>query len=295
MSEAQVSRKELSKGTLPEGAANEADASRRVREMFTQIAPRYDLLNHLLSLEMDRIWRARTAKILQPILEQEDAKILDLCCGTGDLAFALGRRAKGRVWGADFAHTMLVRARGKALAEVASDKWRVASGKSAPLKSKGAAPEEGSSGAPRQWTIPFVESDALQLPFADRSFDLLTAAFGFRNLANYEAGLLEIRRVLKAGGTIAILEFTEPKPGWFGDLYRWYFRAVLPKIGAMISGDKSAYTYLPKSVARFFPPRELSELMIGSGFESAEARLWTGGTVALHTGRKNAGVYDREG
>jgi demethylmenaquinone methyltransferase / 2-methoxy-6-polyprenyl-1,4-benzoquinol methylase len=260
MSEAQVSRKELSKGTLPEGVAFEADASRRVREMFTQIAPRYDLLNHLLSLEMDRMWRARTAKILQPILEREDAKILDLCCGTGDLAFALGRRAKGRVWGADFAHTMLVRARKKAVDAIAANGQRA---------------------------IPFVESDALRLPFAADTFDLVTAAFGFRNLANYEAGLLEIRRVLKAGGTIAILEFTEPKPGWFGDLYRWYFRAVLPRLGGMISGDKAAYTYLPKSVARFFQSEELKEMMGKSGFEGVEARVWTGGTVALHTGRKS--------
>ena len=127
----------------------------------------------------------------------------------------------------------------------------------------------------------------MRLPFADGAFDLVTAAFGFRNLANYEAGLLEIRRVLKTGGTIAILEFTEPKPGWFGDLYRWYFRAVLPRIGGLISGDKAAYTYLPKSVARFFPPAELRELMLGNGFESVEARVWTGATVALHTGRKS--------
>jgi demethylmenaquinone methyltransferase/2-methoxy-6-polyprenyl-1,4-benzoquinol methylase len=257
-----------SQGTRPEGTANETDASRRVREMFTQIAPRYDLLNHILSLQMDRMWRARTAKILRPILEREDAKVLDLCCGTGDLAFALTRRGKARLWGADFAHTMLVRARAKAAEASTANGARA---------------------------IPFVESDALRLPFADGTFDLVTTAFGFRNLANYGAGLREIRRVLKTGGTIAILEFTEPKPGWFGDLYRWYFRAVLPKIGAMISGDKSAYTYLPKSVARFFQPGELSELMIGTGFESTEARLWTGGAVALHTGRKNTGVSDREG
>ena len=184
MGEAQVPRKQLSEGTLPEGAAaNQADASRKVREMFTRIAPRYDLLNHLLSLEMDRMWRARTARILQPILELEGAKILDLCCGTGDLALALGKRAKGRVWGADFAHTMLVRAREKAVDASVANGQRV---------------------------IPFVESDALRLPFADGAFDLVTAAFGFRNLANYEAGLLEIRRVLKPGATIAILEFTEP-------------------------------------------------------------------------------------
>src|SRR5215471_10007458 len=115
MNEAAV-RKEVSQGTRPVGSANEADASRKVREMFTKIAPRYDLLNHLLSLELDRMWRARTARILQPILERPEAQILDLCCGTGDLAFALHRRARGRVWGMDFAHTMLVRATEKAAA-----------------------------------------------------------------------------------------------------------------------------------------------------------------------------------
>jgi demethylmenaquinone methyltransferase/2-methoxy-6-polyprenyl-1,4-benzoquinol methylase len=259
MAEIVVSRQEPSKGTRPDGAVNETEASRKVREMFTQIAPRYDLLNHILSLQMDRMWRARTAKILQP-LNHSDAKILDLCCGTGDLALALSRRGQARVWGADFAHTMLVRARAKAAQ---------------------ASTENGTR------AIPFVESDAMRLPFADGAFDLVTAAFGFRNLANYEAGLLEIRRVLKTGGTIAILEFTEPKPGWFGDLYRWYFRAVLPRIGGLISGDKAAYTYLPKSVARFFQPAELRELMLGNGFESVEARVWTGATVALHTGRKS--------
>src|SRR5258708_7469997 len=254
-------RAELSRGTLPEGAVNEADASRRGRGMFTQIAPRYDLLNHVLSLQMDRMWRARTAKILRPILDRTDGKILDLCCGTGDLAFALSRRTKGRVWGADFAHTMLVRARAK------SAEASLANGRK---------------------EIPFVESDALRLPFADGSFDLVTAAFGFRNLANYEAGLREIRRVLRADGTIAILEFTEPKPGWFGDLFRWYFRVILPRLGGMISGDKAAYTYLPKSVARFFQPEELKELMAKCGYSGVEARVWTGGTVALHTGRKSA-------
>ena len=228
--------------------------------MFTQIAPRYDLLNHILSLQMDRMWRARTANVLRPILERADARILDLCCGTGDLAFALERRAKGRVWGADFAHTMLVRAKKKSL-----------------TKMKGAEPKR---------PILFVESDALRLPFADGAFDLVTAAFGFRNLANYEAGLLEIRRVLKEDGTIAILEFTEPKPGWFGDLYRWYFRTVLPRLGGLISGDQAAYTYLPKSVARFFRPEELRESMLKSGYEGVAVRVWTGGTVALHTGVK---------
>ena len=258
-----------SKGTRPEGALSETDASRRVREMFTQIAPRYDLLNHLLSLQMDRIWRARTARVLRPILERQGTRILDLCCGTGDLAFAMQRKARGRVWGADFAHTMLVRAKRK----------------SAPSRDSGSG---NRMDATRENLVSFVESDALKLPFADASFDLVTTAFGFRNLANYEAGLREIRRVLKPGGTIAILEFTEPRAGWFGDLYRWYFRMVLPRLGGFISGDDAAYTYLPNSVARFFQPEELKELMERDVFEGVEARVWTGGTVALHTGRKTA-------
>jgi demethylmenaquinone methyltransferase/2-methoxy-6-polyprenyl-1,4-benzoquinol methylase len=259
MGEAAVSRKGTRAGTRPGDAASEADASRKVREMFTKIAPRYDLLNHLLSLQMDRMWRARTVRILRPILERPNAGILDLCCGTGDLSFALQRKTKGRLGGADFAHTMLERAKEKDAAE-AGDGRR----------------------------IPFVESDALQLPFADHSFDLVTTAFGFRNLANYEAGLREIFRVLKANGTAAILEFTEPKPGWFGDLYRWYFRAVLPRLGGLISGDRAAYSYLPSSVAKFLRPEELTELMGRNGFEKVEAQVWTGGAVALHTGVKQS-------
>jgi demethylmenaquinone methyltransferase / 2-methoxy-6-polyprenyl-1,4-benzoquinol methylase len=244
-----------SKGTRPEGAASEADASRKVREMFTQIAPRYDLLNHLLSLELDRVWRRRTAQKLRPILSRPDAVALDLCCGTGDLAFAMKKKGKARIIGTDFAHTMLLRANAKSFQEA-----------------------EGA--------IPFLEADALQLPFADGSFDLVTAAFGFRNLANYEAGLGEMQRVLKPGGAVGILEFTEPPAGLFGDFYRWYFRRILPKVGGAISGDAAAYKYLPTSVARFFRPEELCELMRGVGFRNVEAAVWTGGTVALHTGVK---------
>jgi len=242
-----------SKGTRPEGATTEADASRKVREMFTQIAPRYDLLNHLLSLQLDRVWRARTARKLKAILCRPDALALDLCCGTGDLAFAMARKGKARIIGADFAHAMLVRARAKSEADV--------DGK-----------------------VPFLESDALRLPFADESFDLVTAAFGFRNLANYEAGLREMQRVLKPGGTMGILEFTEPPAGLFGDFYRWYFRKILPKLGGAISGDAAAYQYLPSSVARFFRPDELCALMRAVGLKNVDATVWTGGTVALQTG-----------
>jgi demethylmenaquinone methyltransferase/2-methoxy-6-polyprenyl-1,4-benzoquinol methylase len=252
------------KGTRPEGAVTEAEASTKVREMFTQIAPRYDLLNHLLSFELDRFWRARAAKCLRPILERPNALVLDLCCGTGDLAFALARGGKARVLGADFAHTMLVRAR-----------------------TKGAA-RSGADGSKPPTHMPFFEADALRLPFANASFDLVTSAFGFRNLANYEAGLREIYRVLKPGGTIAILEFAEPPQNFLGSLYRWYFTRVLPRIGWLISGHQSAYTYLPKSVARFFRPPELAGLLRSVGYESVDFREWTMHTVALHTAsRKN--------
>ena len=247
------------KGTRPEGVVTEADASKKVREMFTQIAPRYDLLNHLLSLQLDRLWRARTARRLQSILERPDALVLDLCCGTGDLSFALARAGKARIIGADFAHTMLVRAREKSAALAPSRELRTAS----PLN--------------------FFESDALRLPFANASFDLVTSAFGFRNLANYEAGLREIQRVLKPGGTVAVLEFTEPPEGLWGDFYRWYFCKVLPKVGGLISGQRSAYSYLPKSVARFFRPAELAALLTAVGYDSVDYRVWTLGTVALHT------------
>ena len=242
----------LPKGTQPEGAKTQQDASRQVREMFTRIAPRYDLLNHLLSAQMDRLWRARTAREVKPILERADALVLDLCCGTGDLAFALQRRAKACIVGADFSHSMLVRAREKSTAL------------------NGSAP------------VPFLEADALRLPFPNHSFDLLTTAFGFRNLANYEDGLKEFFRVLKPGASLAILEFADPAPGFLGDAYRFYTRTVLPKIGGWISGDSEAYSYLPKSVGRFFRPDDLAALLKKAGYQQVRYQLMTLGSVALH-------------
>jgi demethylmenaquinone methyltransferase / 2-methoxy-6-polyprenyl-1,4-benzoquinol methylase len=246
------------KGTRFEGAASEADAGLAVRDMFSQIAPRYDLLNHLLSMQLDRVWRRRVARRVWTILQRGDARVLDLCCGTGDLAFSL-RRAPGtraQIMGADFSHAMLLRAREKSLS----------------------ADSAGS--------LPVFEADALRMPFAGGSFDLVTTAFGFRNLANYEDGLREIFRVLRPGGTVAILEFTEPPPGLMGDLYRWYFRNVLPRIGAFLSGDQKAYSYLPASVSRFFRPAELAGLMTAVGYQAAAYKVWTFGTVALHLGIK---------
>ena len=240
-------------GTKPEGATSERDASRNVRAMFTRIAPRYDLLNHLLSAQMDKRWRARTSRELRPILDRADAVVLDLCCGTGDLAFAMARDAKASIVGADFSHTMLVRANQKNVRR-----------------------------GTEKHSILFLEGDALHLPFANGSFDLVTTAFGFRNLANYEAGLREIFRILKPGGTLGILEFTEPAPGVVGQLYRFYCQKILPKIGGFISGDAAAYAYLPRSVVRFFRPDELASLMRQVGYSPVRYYLMTLDSVALH-------------
>jgi demethylmenaquinone methyltransferase / 2-methoxy-6-polyprenyl-1,4-benzoquinol methylase len=252
------------KGARPEGALSEADAARQVREMFTEIAPRYDFLNHLLSFQVDRMWRARVARRLRRILDSPEACVLDLCCGTGDLAFALSRSGRARIVGADFSHAMLVRAR---------------------QKSRELQPSQASTGVS---VMPFLEADALRLPFADASFDLVTSAFGFRNLANYESGLREIRRVLKPGGAIGILEFIEPPAGMLGSLYRWYFFNALPFVGGFISGDTSAYKYLPRSVSRFFRSAELASLMAKTGYSSVAFETWTLGAVTYHTAIKSA-------
>jgi demethylmenaquinone methyltransferase/2-methoxy-6-polyprenyl-1,4-benzoquinol methylase len=231
--------------------------------MFGRIAPRYDLLNHVLSFQLDRLWRRRVARRLHEILARPDALVLDLCCGTADLALAFSRAGKARVIGADFAHTMLVRAKEKV------------------------SPGSGRDGSAAE-RIMLLETDALRLPFADSSFDLVAAAFGFRNLANYEGALREILRVLKRGGIMAILEFAEPGGGFFGTLYRWYSRRVLPRIGRVISGDRTAYDYLPASISKFFQPEELAAAMSKAGYVSVKYENWAGGAVALHLGRRPA-------
>jgi demethylmenaquinone methyltransferase / 2-methoxy-6-polyprenyl-1,4-benzoquinol methylase len=243
-------------GTRPDGVHDEAEAAARVQEMFGRIAPRYDLLNHLLSLDVDKIWRRRVARNFSAILHNPNARVLDLCCGTGDLAFALRREAPAGagIIGSDFVPEMLLRARAKAAAAGAS--------------------------------VKFVEADALNLSFADASFDLVTCAFGFRNLANYERGLHEILRVLKPGGAAGILEFAEPSGKVFGEFYRLYFRHILPRLGGLISGNSSAYTYLPNSVSKFPPPEELKSQFERAGYVEAGFERWTGGIITLHVGRR---------
>jgi len=243
-------------GTRPEGVRDEREAAAHVREMFGRIAPRYDLLNHLLSLDVDKLWRRRVARRFRETLQKPAARVLDLCCGTGDLALAFRREAPqgAEIVGSDFVPEMLVRARAKAAAAGAS--------------------------------ITFVEADALSLPFADASFDLVSCSFGFRNLANYERGLAEILRVLKPGGIAAILEFAEPRGKLFGSIYRFYFRRVLPLLGGLISGSTSAYTYLPSSVSKFPSTEALQAQFEQAGLADARFEGWTGGIVTLHSGTK---------
>jgi demethylmenaquinone methyltransferase/2-methoxy-6-polyprenyl-1,4-benzoquinol methylase len=240
------------RGASPEGAIDKESAARAVREMFTAIAPRYDLLNHLLSANVDKLWWRRTARTFSGILSRPGAQVLDLCCGTGDMTLALRREGThAHITGADFSHAMLVRA----------------STKSAGLRQ-----------------VRWIEADALQLPFPDQSFDLITSAFGFRNLADYDAGLREIRRVLRPGGECGILEFSEP-PGLVGKLYKVYFKSVLPRIGRMISGSK-AYSYLPASVERFPSPAEMVERMTFAGFCEPSWTPYTFGVAGLFRAKR---------
>jgi demethylmenaquinone methyltransferase/2-methoxy-6-polyprenyl-1,4-benzoquinol methylase len=240
-------------GTTPEGTKTEQEASRWVRSMFGRVAPRYDLANHLLSANVDVYWRNRTVARVRDVLRRPDARVLDLACGTGDLLIALERESGRRLIGSDFCHPMLTGAHTKLERE-------------------------------RLRSV-LVESDALALPFPDASLDLITIAFGYRNLANYRAGLDEMRRVLRPGGALAILEFTQPPNRSFAAVYNWYSRNVLPIVGGAISGAPEAYRYLPESVRKFPDAPGLASLMKEADFQPVEWEYLTFGIAALHIGR----------
>ncbi len=263
-------------GARPSGVSDPAAAAESIQQMFDAIAPRYDLLNHLLSAGIDRLWWRRTARALRPILARPDAVVLDLCCGTGDMTLALDRlRPKS------------------------------ASRKESVILSEGAAAVEGPAVACS--TLPAsilavdfsrnmlslaqpkfagrniraIEADALHLPFADASIDLITCAFGFRNLASYADGLAELHRVLRPAGQIAILDFNQPT-GLVGAIYNLYFKRVLPLLGRIISRDPRAYTYLPESVARFPGPPRMMEMISAAGFRSPTWTPYTFGVAGLY-------------
>jgi demethylmenaquinone methyltransferase/2-methoxy-6-polyprenyl-1,4-benzoquinol methylase len=250
-----------SSGAKPQGATDEASAAKAVRQMFDSIAPRYDLLNHVLSANVDRLWWWRAARQFKTILADPDAAVLDICCGTGDMTMALLKRRPRDarpILAADFARAMLSRGAQKFAARDAGEPYAV------PL-----------------------EADALHLPVRSESLDLIVSAFGFRNLANYEAGLREFHRVLKPGGQLGILEFSEPG-GLIGKAYAVYFRRVLPAIGRVVCGKAGAYNYLPTSVGNFPPPPELLGLMTATGYEQCAWQPYTFGIAGLYTARRGA-------
>ena len=226
----------------------------RVREMFGTIAARYDLLNHLLSGNTDKRWRRLVARTLSTSLSDPNACVLDVACGTGDLSLTLLKAGQARVVGIDFCRPMLA----------------IASSKAAQSESD----------------IPFVEGDALQLPFNDESFEAATIAFGLRNLASVAAGLRELLRVLKPGGRVAVLEFSRPNAAVMRGLFGVYFTKILPLFGGWLSGSKSAYQYLPDSVSRFPDQNELASLMKEAGFAEVSFQNLTGGIAALHLGER---------
>ncbi len=232
----------------------------RIRRMFGDIAPRYDLLNHLLSLNVDRYWRWRTTRLAPP---DGTAPILDLCTGTGDLAIAFDRAAGRRtpIIGADFCHEMLIRADQKTRRRQAADRIR------------------------------FLEADAQQLPFADGQFQITTVAFGLRNVADTDRGLAEMVRVTQVGGKVAILEFSQPRGLLFGPLFRFYSNWILPWIGQMISRSKdNAYRYLPASVREFPDGEALADRLRHHGLTEVRWYPLTFGIATLYVGIKASRV-----
>ena len=232
------------------GSAANEHAS-RVREMFASIASRYDLLNHLLSVNVDKRWRRIVATRVRDKLSSNSARVLDVACGTGDLSLTLFEITGAGVVGTDFCRPML----------------QIAAGKT--------------SGR-----IRFIEGDALDLPFRDGTFDVATIAFGLRNLSNVESGLAELSRVLKPGGWVAVLEFSRPANVVLRPVFNLYFTKVLPWIGRVVSGSQGAYSYLPASVQKFPDQSQLSLLMEQAGFVQVGYENLSGGIAALHMGRR---------
>lgn len=248
---------EPTRGAAPAGVepSDSAAVSRVVREMFGRVAPRYDLLNHLLSGQIDRYWRRKLVRAVRPYLDRDASRIADLCCGTGDVALAFGR-ARQKIpqarpcLASDFCRPMLERA---------DEKLRRA-------------------GHP----FPLVEADASRMPLPDGSLDLIAIAYGFRNLANYRYGAEEFARLLAPGGCLAVLEFSQPTSRLWRAVFNAYFEHALPRLGNAISGSGGAYSYLQESVARFPEPEAVRTLLSEAGFERVEARALTGGVSMLY-------------
>ncbi len=237
-----------------ERTADELKHSRAVREMFGGIAKRYDLLNHVLSVNTDKRWRRLVRRKLSDILARPGALVLDVACGTGDLSNELQHDSVAKVIGTDFCRPMLA---------VAAEK-----------------------NTKNHTAIPYIEGDAMALPFTDESFDAVTIAFGLRNLSNFADGLRELRRVLIPGGRLAVLEFSAPVVPGFRQAFQFYFSHVLPRIGGAVSGSRGAYEYLPNSVSKFPDQKSLVKMMEEVGFGGVEYQNLTGGIAAIHIGTR---------
>ena len=223
-----------------------------VRAMFAQIAPRYDLLNHTLSLNVDKRWRRFTVEKLSSALSRPGAMALDLCCGTADMSLEIAQLAP--TFGLDFCHEMLVLG--------------------------------GKKTAHRGLPIALLEGDALRVPFRDSSFDAVSIAFGLRNLESASRGLTEIHRLLRPGGRAAVLEFSHPRAPVLRQAYRFYFNRILPAIGGIVSGSRFAYRYLPESVRDFPDQQKLAEMMRAVGFSNVTYYNLSAGIAALHLGER---------
>ncbi|MBK7708975.1 MAG: bifunctional demethylmenaquinone methyltransferase/2-methoxy-6-polyprenyl-1,4-benzoquinol methylase UbiE [Acidobacteria bacterium] len=232
----------------------ELEHARAVREMFSGIAGKYDFLNHFLSVNIDKRWRRLVSRSLKDVLDDANALVLDVACGTGDLAVELQRSGKAKVVGTDFCRPMLA---------VAAEK-------------------NGKNGL----SIPYLEADGMNLSFADSTFDAITIAFGLRNFSNWKAGLVEFHRLLKPGGRLAILEFSAPVVPGFRQAFQFYFTRVLPRIGGAVSGSRGAYEYLPNSVSKFPDQKQLAKMLDEVGFSDVSYKNLTGGIAALHLGTK---------
>ncbi len=243
----------MSESSSNQQTSEELKHARAVHEMFSGIASKYDFLNHFLSVNIDKSWRAKVVKELSDILQNSNSRVLDVACGTGDLAIALKNNGNAEIIGTDFCRPMLVLAREKPT----------------------------TSGV-----IPYVEADGMCLSFPDNSFDALTIAFGLRNFSNWEQGLVELKRVLKPGGRIAVLEFSDPNLPGFRQAFNFYFAKILPRIGGVVSGSRGAYEYLPDSVSKFPNQKGLAKLMRQNDFSDVRYTNLTGGIAAIHFATK---------
>lgn len=228
--------------------------ARAVREMFSGIASKYDFLNHFLSVNIDKRWRRLVRQKLESELNDPNALVLDVACGTGDLSVEMQQHARAKIIGTDFCRPMLAVAKEKNFKNNLS--------------------------------IPYIEGDGMNLSFPDNSFNAVTIAFGLRNFSNWQKGLKELHRVLKSGGKLAVLEFSAPVVPGFRQLFQFYFSHILPRIGGAVSGSRGAYEYLPDSVSRFPDQKNLARMMGEIGFSNVEYKNLTGGIAAIHTGVK---------